>query len=352
MSGWGWAASQQQPERGRQVVPPRVASADGRLKMVALRMPPLLLLLSTDAAAAWQVCDVRQHGAKGDNRTKDTAAIKAAIEECRTGGEILLSAPGLYLTGALNLTSNQLLRVEPGAQLLASQDVSDFPVVASFPSYQGSRDIPNSTCRYGAVVGGVNVSNVSIAGGGVIDGQGWHFWALVDRNHQVPGTLQCSRPHLIEFEHSHGVAVAGLTLKNSPFWTSHFIYSRGIHVSELTILAPATRGNTDGINPDSSSDIVIENCYISNGDDGSECTAAACLPIASPMLRPCRSRCCAACDGTDCIHLPWPHSCNQEWAECRWHRRRHPLEEYIHPQRDDARQVSRCMGLLCMLLPS
>ena len=107
------------------------------------------------AAAAWQVCDVRQHGAKGDNRTKDTAAIKAAIAACAGGGEILLASPGQYLTGALNLTSNQLLRVEAGASLLASQDVADFPTVASFPSYEGSRDVPNSTCRYlGSIIWG------------------------------------------------------------------------------------------------------------------------------------------------------------------------------------------------------
>ena len=231
-------------------------------------MALLLVLLVARTAAAWQICDVRKHGAKGDNRTKDTTAIKAAIAECAGGGEVLLSAPGLYLTGALNLSSNQVLRVETGASLLASQDVADYPVVASFPSYLGSRDIPNSTCRFGAVIGGVGATNVSITGGGLIDGQGWHFWALVDANHKTPGTLKCSRPHLIEFENSSVISVTSLTLQNSPFWTTHFIYSHKIRASELTILAPATRGNTDGINPDSSTDVTIENCYISNGDDG------------------------------------------------------------------------------------
>ena len=122
--------------------------------------------------------------------------------------------------------------------------------------------------RYGAVVGAVRATNVSITGGGVIDGQGSYFWALVDANHKTPGTLKCSRPHLIEFENSTDISVTGLTLQNSPFWTTHFIYSHRIRASELTILAPATRGNTDGINPDSSTDVTIENCFISNGDDG------------------------------------------------------------------------------------
>ena len=114
----------------------------------------------------------------------------------------------------------------------------------------------------------MGATNVSITGGGLLDGQGWHFWALKDASVHAPGTLKCSRPHLVEFEHSADVSLTGLTLQNSPFWTTHFIYSRRIRVSELTILAPATRGNTDGINPDSSTDVIIENVYISNGDDG------------------------------------------------------------------------------------
>ena len=41
--------------------------------------------------------------------------------------------------------------------LLASQTVADYPIMASFPSYAGSRDIPNSTCRYAPIVGAVDV---------------------------------------------------------------------------------------------------------------------------------------------------------------------------------------------------
>eukprot|EP01045_Picozoa_sp_COSAG04_P014862 COSAG04_NODE_1136_length_8119_cov_81.520574_5_plen_209_part_00 len=126
------------------------------------------------------------------------------------------------------------------------------------------------------MVGAVGATNVTVTGGGVIDGQGWHFWALRDTVETNPdsGALKCSRPHLVEFEHCTNVAITGastdepLTLQNSPFWTSHFIYSKGCRASDLRILAPATRGNTDGVNPDSTTDVVIENLFISNGDDG------------------------------------------------------------------------------------
>ena len=68
-----------------------------------------LILLPAVALAADKVCDVTKFGAKGDNATKDTAAINAAISACKGGGEILLPPPGRYLSGPFNLTDNQVL---------------------------------------------------------------------------------------------------------------------------------------------------------------------------------------------------------------------------------------------------
>jgi hypothetical protein len=60
-----------------------------------------------------------------------------------------------------------------------------------------------------------------------------------------------------------------LTLQNSPFWTLTPSYSEQIHVRDLRILAPMDRiGNTDGVNIDSSRDVLVENVYIKNSDDG------------------------------------------------------------------------------------
>ena len=44
------------------------------------------------------------------------------MAETADGGEIVMPAPGRYLTAPFNLSSNQVLRVERGAALLASQD--------------------------------------------------------------------------------------------------------------------------------------------------------------------------------------------------------------------------------------
>ena len=60
-----------------------------------------------------------------------------------------------------------------------------------------------------------------------------------------------------------------LTLQNSPFWTLTPSYSQNIHIRDLRILAPMDRiGNTDGVNLDSCRNVLVENIWIRNSDDG------------------------------------------------------------------------------------
>ena len=59
--------------------------------------------------------NVRDFGARGDGTTKDTFALQQAIDRCWVlgGGEVLVPA-GDYLTGALALRSNTILRLQQG----------------------------------------------------------------------------------------------------------------------------------------------------------------------------------------------------------------------------------------------
>ncbi|XBI05945.1 hypothetical protein VPH35_134020 [Triticum aestivum] len=83
------------------------------------------------------------------------------------------------------------------------------------------------------------------------------------------GKLKYTRGYLIELMHTDGVFIPNITPVNSPAWNIHPVYSRNIVVSGVTILAPTKSPNTDGngINPDSCSQVRIEDCYVVSGDD-------------------------------------------------------------------------------------
>ena len=73
---------------------------------------------------------VKDYGATGDGKTKDTDGIQQTIDRCSMlgGGEVLVPA-GDYLTGALELRSNVLLRLAEGATLNGSPDIkTDYPL--------------------------------------------------------------------------------------------------------------------------------------------------------------------------------------------------------------------------------
>ncbi len=73
--------------------------------------------------------NVRGFGAAGDGTTKDTAAIQQGLDRCAVlgGGEVLVPA-GNYLTGAIALRSNTILRLDKDASILGSPDFADYPV--------------------------------------------------------------------------------------------------------------------------------------------------------------------------------------------------------------------------------
>uniref|UniRef100_A0A5B7BTP2 Putative polygalacturonase n=1 Tax=Davidia involucrata TaxID=16924 RepID=A0A5B7BTP2_DAVIN len=97
---------------------------------------------------------------------------------------------------------------------------------------------------------------------GTIDGQGAPWW---EKFHK--GELKYTRPYLIEIMYSENIQISNLTLVDSPSWNIHPVYSSNVIVQGITILAPVTSPNTDGINPDSCTNTRIEDCYIVSGDD-------------------------------------------------------------------------------------
>ncbi|KAG8381259.1 hypothetical protein BUALT_Bualt06G0103900 [Buddleja alternifolia] len=204
-------------------------------------------------------------GGKGDGKTSNTAAFKAAVDNlakvASDGGAQLIVPPGKWLTGSFNLTSHFTLYIHKDAVLLASQEESDYPLIDPLPSYGKGRD--GGGRRFASLIAGTNLTDVVVTGGnGTIDGQGEIWWKKF-KSHKIKYT----RPYLIEILYSNQVQISHLTLINSPSWNVHPTYCRDVIIENLTIIAPVDSPNTDGINPDSCTNTRIRDSYVVSGDD-------------------------------------------------------------------------------------
>ncbi|KAL6502414.1 hypothetical protein OROHE_024692 [Orobanche hederae] len=208
---------------------------------------------------------ITDFGGVGDGVTSNTKAFREAIYRIehlrRRGGAVLYIPPGEYLTGPFNLTSGMTLYLARGAIIKATTDTTHWPLIAPLPSYGRGRELPGG--RYMSFIHGDGLQDVIITGeNGTIDGQGGVWWNLWRHR-----TLKFTRPNLIELMNSTNIIISNVIFKNSPFWNIHPVYSSNIVIQYVTILAPADSPNTDGIDPDSSSHVCIEDSYISTGDD-------------------------------------------------------------------------------------
>ena len=215
----------------------------------------LALLLAASIAARALECNPRQLGAKADGATKDTAALQAAIDQCsaKGGGTVHLAA-GTYLSAPLTLKSNVRIDLDKGAILLGSPDFADYPVR------------PDATWRRVALLHADHAANISITGDGIIDGNGQPWWTW---HFQRPkGDKDDARPLLIDLTNSRQILIQGVTLRNSPMYNIATFLCDGLTVRNVTILNPG-RGapNTDGIDPFSTSNVLIEHTSIDTGDD-------------------------------------------------------------------------------------
>ncbi|KAL3381411.1 hypothetical protein AABB24_001493, partial [Solanum stoloniferum] len=199
---------------------------------------------------------IKDFGGIGDGKTLNTKAFQKAVNQlskyASDGGAQLVIPAGHWLTGSFNLTSHFTLFLHKDAVLLASQEINQWPVIDPLPSYGHGRDAPGG--RYISLIFGTNLTDVIITGeNGTIDGQGALWWQQFHMN-----KLKYTRPYLIELMHSNKIQISNLTLLNSPSWNIHPVYSSDIIIQGITILAPVTSPNTDGIDPDSCTNIKLE----------------------------------------------------------------------------------------------
>ena len=256
------------------------------------------------------VIKVTETGAIADGQTLATGAIAKAIDRAAAAGGGIVEFPDSgrheYLTGAIHLKSNITLQIDSGVTLKFTTDRAQYPLVKT--RYE-CVDIMN----YSPLIYAYQCENIRITGDGTIDGQGqaWWTWArnvsanrgpapsggqalrgansgqgvgpdaggrrLIleytnDREGKYPldqrvfgDKVQGFRPCAIEPYACKNVLIENITLKNSPFWNIHPVYSENVTVRGVTV--EGNGPNTDGCDPDSCNTVLIDHDTFATGDD-------------------------------------------------------------------------------------
>lgn len=213
--------------------------------------------------------NVRDFGAKGDGVHDDTLAIQTAIMACPKKGRVYVPA-GVYKIVSLFLKSDLVLDLAKDATLSAFTEREKFGILPGIIQSYDEKDEYNLGTWEGnpldcftGIITGLYVENVVITGEGTIDGctsfeNWWHNCKVMNI---------AWRPRLVFLSHCKNITMHGVTVTNSPSWTLHPYFTDGMYFYDVKVINPANSHNTDGLDPESCTDIKIIGVYFSVGDD-------------------------------------------------------------------------------------
>jgi polygalacturonase len=227
---------------------------------------------------------VTEYGAKGDGKTDASRAFAKAIEACaKAGGGRVIVPEGVYLTGPIRLRSRVNLHLEKGAVVRFSTDPARYlpPVLTRWEGVE--------LMGYSPLVYALDEESIALTGEGTLDGgaDAEHWWPWKARGaagqqgdrdrllrmaeegvpvaSRVFGEGNRLRPPFVEPYRCRNVLIEGVTITNAPFWVIHPVLSRNVTVRNVKVVSHGP--NNDGCDPESSSDVLIEDSLFDTGDD-------------------------------------------------------------------------------------
>jgi len=215
--------------------------------------------------------NVKNYQAVNDGKTVCTKQIQNAIDACSSnGGGTVTFESGNYLTGALFIKKGVNLCIGKGVTLMASTDINDYPEFKS-------RIAGIEMVWPAAVINVLDQKNAAISGEGTLDCQGKVFWDKyweMRKEYEKQGLrwivdYDCKRVRGILISNSSDVSLQGIHVMRTGFWAVQVLYSSYCTINGINVNnnIGGHGPSTDGIDIDSSTKILIENCDIDCNDD-------------------------------------------------------------------------------------
>ncbi len=234
-------------------------------------------------------------GAVADGTTNNTQALARAVAACHAaGGGRVVVPEGQFLTGPIHLKSNVNLHLQEGSRLLFITDPKAY-LPAVFTRWEGVE-----LMGYSPLIYAYGEKNIAVTGKGVLDGQAnattWWPWKggrwqggkdwgvdgfptqddgrdalFADMMNNVPPRERhyadgaYLRPPFIQPYSCEQVLIEDVTIVGAPFWLINPVLCQSVTVRGVTCASLGP--NSDGCNPESCKNVVIQDCYFDTGDD-------------------------------------------------------------------------------------
>lgn len=267
-----------------------------------------LLSIITEAKISDNIISITDFGAIGDGVRNDKPAFDKAMQSAakQGGAHIIVPSGTFLLKGPIHFVSNVCLELMDGAIIKFDSNPKYYlPLVKT--SWEGT-----FLYNYSPFIYGYNLHDISIVGKGKIDGNAsstFATWKSKQKegqalsrkmNHEeIPIELRrfgngfWLRPQLIQFYNCKNITLSDVFITNSPFWCIHLLKSENVICRSLRYDAKLV--NNDGIDPECSRNILIENIEFNNGDDNIAIKSgrdndgwASTMPSENIIIRNCR----------------------------------------------------------------
>lgn len=206
--------------------------------------------------------------------------IQGAIEDLSRlgGGRVALASGAWRIDGPLRLLSGVELHLERGAEVVFSGDPKRYlPAVVT--RWEGTE-----LFGYSPYIYAYHATNIAITGEGTLsvdmsgDVRSWRREqeAAQRKLRQQGGAGEplhrrvfeegaFLRPSFVQFFGCYSARIEGVSIRSVPFWCVHLVYSHHVVVRGVTV--ESREVNNDGVDIDSSTNVLVEGCRFRTGDD-------------------------------------------------------------------------------------